>query len=204
IAQALWNAKIDPRKLTRHWASHHFGPAAKPMEAYYFMMQRAWLNSPKPLRRYFNQPATFVKNFISQSLLAKAHRYFQTARQNLNKVKSDSARQKFLAQINLEAAILSHWRKVYNLQQGIGNYLSAKAPKAALTPEVSADKSDPAWEKVLPLPDYVNSRLQPAKNKTQTYLQWDKNSLYLRFVSDAASDSAGNPITILLSDSKSA
>ena len=77
VAQAMWNADIKTPDIVSDWSNHLFGPAAAPMQAYYQMMENAWVNSPKTLMYFQQPPASFVDAFISDDLLQKADSDFR-------------------------------------------------------------------------------------------------------------------------------
>lgn len=184
VAQAMWNASIDPASITRDWAQHIFGPAAQPMLAYYVAMQQAWTNSSKPLTYFTQPPANFAPYFISDPLLQNARDDFAQARKDISAMQDTPACTRIAEQINLESAMLDNWRQVYLLQQGRAGRLQTYAVRAAQTPEVTANPNDPAWKSIQPLPTFVDSKYQPAADATKVLLQWDDNALYLRFICD--------------------
>lgn len=186
VAQAMWNATIDPAAITRDWTKHIYGPAAAPMLDYYTMMQNAWVNSPKALSYFLQPPASFVDNFISDDLLNKADADFQAAKTALNNIKDEAAKKRITEQINLETAMLDNWRDVFLLQQGRAGRFKADAPYAIITPQMTAAADDPAWKNLRSLPGFEDGERQPAKEKTKALLTWDKDALYLRFICDDA------------------
>jgi len=201
-AAALWNADIDEAALTRDWTKHLFNSAAKPMQNYYTLMQRAWINSPQPLRNFRNTAAAFVSNFISDDLLVTAHHYFAEARNDAEKINDAKKRELVLEQVNWEAALLNNWRKVLLLQQGLPDRFTTNAARATVTPQMEAALNDPAWKDIMPLPAFENSDLQAAKNPTKVLLQWDDNALYLRFINQG--NIPNDAIKVLLADSQNA
>src|SRR5690606_14524089 len=100
--------------------------------------QNAWINSPQPLRHFRNTAAGFVNNFISDDLLVKANHYLAQARDDAAAISDVKKKQSVLQQINLEAALLNNWRKVLLLQQGLPDRFNAKAPRATVTPQMTA------------------------------------------------------------------
>jgi len=182
VAQAMWNADIDPAAITNDWAEHIFGSASAPMLDYYRMMQNAWVNSPKALS-YFTQPAaSFVNNFISDDLLEKAGADFQKAKTAANHINDGAAKKRITEQIDLEAAMLDNWRNVFLLQQGRADRFKTYAPRSVTTPLMSAAAEDAAWKSIPSLPDFEDGKRQAATEKTEAFLQWDNDALYLRFI----------------------
>jgi len=189
VAQAMWNASIDPASITNDWARHIFGAAAKPMISYYTAMQQAWVNSPKTLTYFTQPPANFAPYFISDQLLQSARGDFAQARQDIAKMPDAQTRDRIAEQINLETAMLDSWRQVYLLQQGRAGRLRTYAIRAAQAPQVTANANDPAWKDIRPLPGFVDNKYQPAADATKVLLQWDNGALYLRFICDDADTS---------------
>ena len=182
VAQAMWNSQIDPTSITQDWTEHIYGVASAPMLDYYATMQNAWVDSPKALSYFLQPPASFVSNFISYDLLNKADSDFQKARADLSNIKDTAAKERIETQINLEAAMLDNWRKVYLLQQGRADRFKTQAPLAITTPQVTANPADPAWKNIAPLPDFEDNKMQAAPDPTKVLLQWDNDALYLRFI----------------------
>ena len=184
VAQAMWNADIDPKSIVKDWAQHVFGPAAAPMESYYRSMETAWENSPEPLTYFLQPPASFAENFISVDLLKTADADFKNARTALNTIENTDSKKRIETQINLEAAMLDNWRKVLLLQQGRANHFKAEAAIAKTTPQMTAQPDDPAWKNVAALPAFEDKEKQAAAEATKVLLQWDNSALYLRFICD--------------------
>lgn len=183
-AQAMWNVDVKPQDIVKDWSSHIFGAAIAPMQDYYTEMENAWQASPQPLGYFLQPPASFVGNFISNRLLQKVDADFQSARQSLNAVKDDATRQRIETQINLESEMLDNWRQTFLYQQGRAGHFQAYAPRATIKPLMTAAANDPAWKDVQLLPDFEDSKNQPATEKTKVLLQWDNGALYLRFICD--------------------
>jgi len=181
-AQAMWNADIDPKNIITDWSNHIYGSAALPMESYYQLMESAWQNSPKPLTYFLQPPASFAGNFISDDLLNKAEANFKNAREALNQVADTAVKNRIETQINLESAMLENWRKVLLLQQGRAGHFKAEATLSTITPQMTAQPNDPAWNDIGTLPAFEDKDKQPAQEPTKVLLQWNNDALYLRFI----------------------
>lgn len=182
VAQAMWNAQTKPETILADWSQHVFGPASAPMLDYYQVMERTWRGTREGVTYFLHPPASFVDSFISKELLDQAEADFTKARSALNNLTNEPEKQRILAQINLEAAMLDNWRQVFLLQQGRAFRMQAYAPRVLATPQVTAAAEDPAWNGRKALPEFEDIKSLPATEKTQAFLQWDSNALYLRFI----------------------
>ncbi len=155
LAQAAWDATLEPEAIVRDWSRAAYGGAAAPMQRYYELMEHAWRHAPGDINSFHHTGAVFMPGYITSELLEEVAPLFREARSLVMGMPAGDARRKALQAVILEQRIFNEWRDVY---------LNARLPPAIDNLQVQR---------------VGESRWTPLVNGESFKLEWDEKSLHL-------------------------
>lgn len=103
IARLTWDPSRKVSDLLKEFCKYSFGPAAKEMEQYYTLMQKAWMENGH-VSYYHSNPASMADFVISQDLIRKVDALFKSA---VTKAKKSP---RALKMVTADQEAWHHWR----------------------------------------------------------------------------------------------
>lgn len=115
-AKAMWKSSITADSIVKDWNNNLYGPAAADMTAYYWGMEKAWLNNPKKISVFNQAPVAYVNGFLSPALFESAAHNFANAFAKIESITGTVQKRRIAVQIELETKMLANWKRIYNLK----------------------------------------------------------------------------------------
>ncbi|MGN6164490.1 MAG: DUF4838 domain-containing protein [Flavisolibacter sp.] len=182
-AKAMWNTSLSADSIVKDWCSTVYGPAAAPMTAYYWQMDKAWRSADGKISLYTNSPAPEVDKFLSPELFDKANDYFTEARTKIESITDVEKRNRINEQITLESKMLANWQKVYRYKKNLAGRYRTEIVKSS-TNQIDGDMKLPAFE---------TKDEKAALNATNVSMTWTNNALSLHIACKAENASRVKP-----------
>lgn len=176
-AKASWNPSLEPVALVEDWTKYLYGPAAPAMRAYYWMMEKAWRETPGNITYFLHPAASVATTFITEDLLIKANATLQEAMLALESITDEKGKTRAQEQVRLEQAMLDHWAKLHRFQ--VENSGSAQAYAVQLN---GAPSSEEEWARGGTLPVFEDRQKQVVPDQTEVSMVWDAQALYLKII----------------------
>lgn len=115
-AKSMWKSNIPAASIVNDWNAKIYGPACDDMAAYYWDMERAWMNNPKKVSVFNHAPVAYIDGFLSPSLFEKCDLNFSKAFNKIESLRDTAMKRRIASQISLEAKMLANWKRIYQLK----------------------------------------------------------------------------------------
>lgn len=181
-ARMMWDAQITTQEVIQDWHQGIYGPAAPAMVDYYLAMEEAWRSAPGHVTYFLNAASSLVNGFIDQPLVNRAEEAFASARNQIKQTPDNETAQRALKQIELEETFFNKWKELYQIRSGRLQHFQGHALFTPTPPILDARVDNPAWQNAPSLPAFEESKGDPVRDQTETFLLWDQEALYLRLI----------------------
>ncbi len=168
-AQAMWNSSLTSEEIVRDWAAHAYFDAAPAMEKYYFTLQKAWQESPRPINHYFNDASTQLAGFIFPKVIKEAETALAEAREQARQITDRRDREAALSTLELDERMFGVWRRLYRTSAPEGD------PSIYRLQPYDSAASDTSW---------ATAPTMALDENMKARMLWDNGSLTLRWPGD--------------------
>lgn len=169
-ARLLWEPDQQMAELLRDWCQTVFGEAAAPMVDYHLAMDRAWTAMPIHATILGNALSA-APHLLTDRLRAEATASFASAEQRLANIENPAVRERGVAALKRERALLHQWQDLYRLTTDIPRLNLPLLAEAADFAQ-SASRSQ----------ELVTATGDNKGDSTRVRLAWTKAALLVKWV----------------------
>lgn len=182
LAQALWKKDVSAGEIVGDWTRAIYGEkGGEAMERYYFAAEKAWRSAPANISYFLNPSPPYARGFISRDLVNVAAQAFKDARTAIANEVSEPARQRALAQVELEEKMFNDWKSAYIYLAENADRFQVTAEPTMASEEELMNPASQVWENAVALPTFEGPKGKP-EEPTEVRVFWKEGTLYLRAI----------------------